>query len=136
VQKDKHFCIIYRCAQKKRRVHFSLIYRRILIIYTPNEMVVNSLQKALNSHIALRALRIRCQNILFQMRKHIFFNYNSDKDFYSERAFFGIHIHTKKVQKTLHYSLCLIDEPPKVKSLNPISLSLFRLFIKKRKSSK
>jgi hypothetical protein len=61
------------CAKKKRRVHFSLIYRRILVIYTPNEMVVNSLQKALNSHIALRALRIRCQNILFQMRKHIFF---------------------------------------------------------------
>jgi hypothetical protein len=74
VQKDKHFCIIYRLCPKKRRIHFSLIYRRISIIYTPNEMVVNSLQKALiNSHIVLRALRIRCQNILFQMRKHIFF---------------------------------------------------------------
>jgi hypothetical protein len=29
------FSIIYRCPQKKRRVHSSLIYRRILIIYTP-----------------------------------------------------------------------------------------------------
>jgi hypothetical protein len=102
VQKDKHFCIIYRVCPQKRRVHLSLIYRRNLIIYTPNEMVVNSLQKALNSHIALRALRIRCQNIL-------------------------IHIHTKKSQKTLLYSMF---KPPAVKS-TPRG-SLFRLIIKKK----
>jgi hypothetical protein len=30
------FVYIYRCPTKKRRVHSSLIYRRILIIYTPN----------------------------------------------------------------------------------------------------
>jgi hypothetical protein len=27
---------IYKCPKKKRGVHSSLIYRRILIIYTPN----------------------------------------------------------------------------------------------------
>jgi hypothetical protein len=36
-----------QCPQKKRRVHSSLIYRRILIIYTPNSMVVNRLQNGL-----------------------------------------------------------------------------------------
>jgi hypothetical protein len=28
--------LLYRCPQKRRRVHNSLIYRRILAIYTPN----------------------------------------------------------------------------------------------------
>jgi hypothetical protein len=102
VQKDKHFCTIYRVCPKKRRVHFSLIYRRILIIYTPNEMVVNSLQKALNSHIALRALRIRCQNILFQMRKHIFFTILI--------KIFILKGYIQKKVKKRYYSLCLI--PP------------------------
>jgi hypothetical protein len=92
------------CAQKKRRVHFSLIYRRILIIYTPNKMVVNSLQKALNSHIALRALRIRCQNILFQMRKHIFFT------ILIKIFILKGYIYIQKKVKKRYYSLCLI--PP------------------------
>jgi hypothetical protein len=30
------FYTIHRVSPKKRRVHSSLIYRRILIIYTPN----------------------------------------------------------------------------------------------------
>jgi hypothetical protein len=51
------------CPQKKRRVHSSLIYRRILIIYTPNQMVVSKLQNGLiNSRIAPRASRLNCQN--------------------------------------------------------------------------
>jgi hypothetical protein len=90
------------CAQKKD--HFSLIYRWISIIYTPNEMVVNSLQKALNSHIALRALRIRCQNILFQMRKHIFFT------IVIKIFILKGHIYIQKKVKKRQYSLCLI--PP------------------------
>jgi hypothetical protein len=62
------------CPQKKRRVYSSLIYRRILIIYTPNQMVVNRLQNGLiNSRIAPRASRLNCQNIFFQMGLHIFF---------------------------------------------------------------
>jgi hypothetical protein len=37
----------------------------------------------LNSGIAPRASRLRCQNIFFQMGIHIFCT-NSDRDFYSE----------------------------------------------------
>jgi hypothetical protein len=52
--------------KKKRRVHSSLIYRRILIIYTPNQMVVSRLQNGLiNLRIATRASRLNCQNIFF-----------------------------------------------------------------------
>jgi hypothetical protein len=62
------------CPQKKRRVHSSLIYRRILIIYTPNQMVVSRLQNGLiNLRIATRASRLNCQNIFFQMGLHTFF---------------------------------------------------------------
>jgi hypothetical protein len=44
-------------------------------------MIVNELQNGLiNSNIASR---VNCQNIVFQMRLHIFFS-NSDRDFYSE----------------------------------------------------
>jgi hypothetical protein len=52
-----------------KKVHSSLIYRRILIIYTPNtpnQMVVSRLQNGLiNSRIAPRASRLNCQNIFF-----------------------------------------------------------------------
>jgi hypothetical protein len=59
---------------KKRRVHSSLIYQRILIIYTPNQMVFSRLQNGLiNSRIAPRASRLNCQNIFFQMGLHTFF---------------------------------------------------------------
>jgi hypothetical protein len=71
-------------APKKRRVHNFFIYQWILIIYTPDEMVVYRLYKDLiNSHIALSASRLNCQNIFFQIGTHTFFN-NSDRDFYSE----------------------------------------------------
>jgi hypothetical protein len=64
----------YRCPQKKRRVHSSLIYRRILIVYTPNQMVVSRLQNGLiNSRIAPRASRLNCQNIFFSNRITYFF---------------------------------------------------------------
>jgi hypothetical protein len=66
--------ILYRLSPKKRRVHSSLIYRRILIIYTPNQMVVSRLQNGLiNLRIATRASRLNCQNIFFQMGLHTFF---------------------------------------------------------------
>jgi hypothetical protein len=55
--------VLYGVSPKKRRGHSSLIYRRILIIYTPNEMVVNRLQNGLiNSRIAPRASRLNWQN--------------------------------------------------------------------------
>jgi hypothetical protein len=48
-------------------------------------MVMNRLQKGLiNSRISLRASRLNCQNIFFQMRTYNFFFSNSDRDFYSE----------------------------------------------------
>jgi hypothetical protein len=47
-------------------------------------MVVNRLQNGLiNSRIALRASRLNCQNIFFQMELHFFLS-NSDRDFNSE----------------------------------------------------
>jgi hypothetical protein len=144
VQKDKHFCTIYRVCPKKRRVHFSLIYRRILIIYTPNEMVVNSLQKAVNSHIALRALRIRCQNILFQMRNSSLFDEFVCKFglfwhawailYASETSVLKAHecqkrpnLHTNEVE----YNVFLFDEPLKgSKSLKTFKISLTFCFDK------
>jgi hypothetical protein len=69
------------CLQKRRRVHNSVIYRKILIICTPNKMVVNRLQNGLiDLSIAPWASRVNCQNIFFQMGLHIFFS-NSDRDF-------------------------------------------------------
>jgi hypothetical protein len=70
---------IQRVPKKKRRVHSSLIYRRILIIYTPNQMVVSRLQNGLiNSRIAPRASRLNCQNIFFSNGITYFFFSNSD----------------------------------------------------------
>jgi hypothetical protein len=65
--KMSHFLPTYTgLHQKKRPVHSSLIYRRILIIYTPNEMVVNRLQNGLiNSRIAPWDSKVNCQNIFF-----------------------------------------------------------------------
>jgi hypothetical protein len=61
-------------SPKRRRVHNSGIYRKILIICTPNLMVVNRLQNGLiNSSIAPWTSKVNCQNIFFQMGLHIFF---------------------------------------------------------------
>jgi hypothetical protein len=60
--------LFYRCPQKRRRVHNSVIYRKISTICTPNLMAVNRLQNGLiNSSIAPWASRVNCQNIFFQM---------------------------------------------------------------------
>jgi hypothetical protein len=67
-----HLIVLYRVSPKKRRVHSSLIYRRILIIYTPNQMVVSRLQNGL-INLRTRASRLNCQNIFFQMGLHTFF---------------------------------------------------------------
>jgi hypothetical protein len=48
-------CNNTECPQKRRRVHNSVIYRKM----------------------------VNCQNIFFEMGLHIFFS-NSDRDFYSE----------------------------------------------------
>jgi hypothetical protein len=72
------------CPQKRRRVRGSVVCRNILIVCTPNWMVVGRLQNGLvSSSIAPWASRVNCQNIFFLMGLHIFFS-NSDRDFYSE----------------------------------------------------
>jgi hypothetical protein len=54
------------CPQKKKT--------RILIIYTPNQMVVSRLQNGLiNSRIAPMASRLNCQKKNFQRGLHTFF---------------------------------------------------------------
>jgi hypothetical protein len=66
--------ISHTVSSKKKRVHNSLIYRRILIIiHVPNEMVVNRIQNGLiKSQIAPRASGLSCQKKK-QIRTHTFF---------------------------------------------------------------
>jgi hypothetical protein len=62
------------CPQKGRRVHDSVVCRRILIICAPGWMVVGRLQNGLiNLSMAPWVSRVNCQRKDFQMGLHIFF---------------------------------------------------------------
>jgi hypothetical protein len=70
---NAHKKCLYRCPQKRRRVHNSVIHRKILTICTPNQMIVNRLQNGpTNSSTAPRTSRVNCQKKNFKW-DYIFF---------------------------------------------------------------